>query len=64
LRTYKNRVLRRISGPKRKKMEGGWGILHSEGDQIEDEMGRGCSTHGKNEKCIQDFGRKTCRGET
>jgi hypothetical protein len=30
-----------------------------EGDQIkEDEMGRECSTHGKNEKCAQKFGEK------
>jgi hypothetical protein len=28
-----------------------------QGDQIkEDDMGRPCSTHGRDEKCIQNFG--------
>jgi len=27
-------------------------------------MGRGCSTHGRNEKFLQNFGRKTSRKET
>jgi hypothetical protein len=30
LRVFENRVLRRISGPKREKMVGGWRRLHNE----------------------------------
>jgi hypothetical protein len=40
-----NRMLRRIFGPKR--------------EEVEDEMGGACSTHGRDEICIQNFGRKT-----
>jgi hypothetical protein len=29
------------------------------GNQIEDEVGGACSTRGKDEKCIQNFSRKT-----
>jgi hypothetical protein len=25
----------------------------------EDELGRACSTHGRDEKCVQNIGRKT-----
>jgi len=65
---FENRALRRIFGPEREKVGGAWRRLHNElhnlyvspNDQIkEDEMGGACSTHGKNEKCIQYFGRKT-----
>jgi len=49
---------------------GGWRRLHDEelvhftkyyeGDGIqEDEIGRACSTHGRDEKCVQSFGWKT-----
>jgi hypothetical protein len=38
-----NRVLRRIFGPKRE----------------EDEMGDAYTTHGRDEKCIQNFGWRT-----
>jgi len=30
----------------------------------EDEMGGVCSTHGRDKKCMQDFGQKTRREET
>jgi hypothetical protein len=45
---FENRVLRRIFGPKRDEVTGGWRKLHNEEkDQVkEDEMGRACSTHG------------------
>jgi len=34
-------------------------------DQIkEDEMGVACSAHGRNEKCMQYFGRKTWKEDT
>jgi len=58
----------RISGPKRKWRETGEdcimksfitciNLYHS--DQIkEDEMGEVCSTHGEDEKYIQNFGRE------
>jgi hypothetical protein len=55
-----NRVVR-IFGPKREEVAGGWRRLHKEelhnfyastnfgGDQMKDgEMGRECSTHGRN----------------
>ena len=29
------------------------------GDQIEDEMGGACGTHGRQERCIQGFGGET-----
>jgi hypothetical protein len=59
---FENRVLRRIFGPKRDEVTGGWRKLHNEelhnlyifffkcnwNDQVkEDEMGRACSTHGE-----------------
>jgi hypothetical protein len=62
LRVFENRVLS-LFGPKREEVAGGWRRLHNEqlhdlytspnviiifGDQIkEDEMGGGCSTHGR-----------------
>jgi hypothetical protein len=38
---FENRVLRRISGPKREEVAGGWRRLHK------DEMGVACCTHGR-----------------
>jgi hypothetical protein len=38
--------------------------LVTQGDVKEDEMGGACSSHGRDEKCIQHFGRKTWREET
>jgi hypothetical protein len=70
---FENRALRRIFGSKREEVAGGWRRLHNEelsqlvrfvkwfnGHQAkEDEMGGTCSTHGKYEKCVQNFGRET-----
>jgi hypothetical protein len=70
LRVFKNRVLRRIFGPKRDEVTGGWRKLHNEelrglysspsivkSDQSkEDEMGWACGAHGGGEGCIQHFG--------
>jgi hypothetical protein len=66
LRVFENRVLRRISGPKRDDVTGQWRKLHNEElrdlypsakynlyDQVEeDEMGGACSHNGGKEKCI------------
>jgi hypothetical protein len=58
------RVLRRIFGPKRDEVTGGWIKLHNEeqlglfakynyNDQVnENEMGRACSTNRGEEECI------------
>jgi hypothetical protein len=69
LRVFENRVLRRVFGPKREEVTGGWRGLHNEelhnlyasgniikGDKVkEGEMGGVCNTHGRVEKCIQYF---------
>jgi hypothetical protein len=57
LRVFENRVLRRIFGPKRDEVTGGWRKMHNEelhnlyslpiGMIKGDEMGRACSTHGE-----------------
>jgi hypothetical protein len=61
LRVFENRVLRRIFGPKRDEVTGGWRKLHNEephnlysspsiirNDQVkDDEMGMPCSTNGE-----------------
>jgi acyl-coenzyme A synthetase/AMP-(fatty) acid ligase len=63
---FENRVLRRIFGPKRDEVTGGWRKLHNE--EINDlysspsiirmvkskgdEMGRPCSTNWGDEECI------------
>jgi len=65
-------MLRRIFGPEREKVGGGWRRLHNEefhkvrfakyylGGQMKgDEMARACNTHGRDEKYIQNFGQKT-----
>jgi hypothetical protein len=44
---FENRVLRRIFGPKRDEVTGGWRKLHNE-----DEMGWACRTNGGEEECI------------
>jgi hypothetical protein len=55
---FENRVLRRISGSRRKKQE-----LHklypSTNIGTGDETDGVCSTHGREEKYIQSFDRKT-----
>jgi hypothetical protein len=55
LRAFKNRVLRRIFGYKREEVAGDWRRLRNE----EAWHGEACSMRGINEKCIQNFGRKT-----
>jgi hypothetical protein len=38
---------------------------YNENDEIrEDEMGRACSMHGREEECIKSFGGKSKRKET
>jgi hypothetical protein len=71
LGVFENRVLRGIFGFKRRKWRevGEDCIMRSlnkccYGDQIKDEMGGTCSMPGRDEKCIQNFGRNTRREET
>jgi len=65
-------VLRRIFGPKREVVAGGWRRLPNEelhdfyaspniiSNQIkEDEIDRACSTQGRSERWMQNFGWKT-----
>jgi hypothetical protein len=68
LTVYEKRVLRRIFGPKREEVAEGWRRLYNEelhilyaslnikGDQVKDEMGGACKTHGRDGKCMQYFG--------
>jgi hypothetical protein len=72
---FKNRVLRRIFGPKRDELTGEWRKLHSRKlhnyTQLQILLGRSnqenkvgaCSTHGRGEKTVQDGG-KARRKET
>jgi hypothetical protein len=69
---FENRVLR-IFRPKREEVAGGWRTLHNEElhnlyassnvirvAQVKVvDKDRACSTHGRDEKCLQNFGRKT-----
>jgi len=71
LRLFKNRVLRKISGPERDRVTGEWRRLHN--DELTDlyfspyiiwaikksEMSGACVMNGRQEKCIQGFGRET-----
>jgi hypothetical protein len=72
LRVFKNRVLRRIFGPKRKEITVEWRRLHNEElytlypspDIIRviksrKQIGRTCSTFGGEERCIQGFSGET-----
>jgi hypothetical protein len=64
LRVFEKRVLRNIFGPKIDEVIGGWRKLHNEEHHNlyfspsiirivqEDEMGRTCSTNGREEECI------------
>jgi hypothetical protein len=56
-RVFDNRVLRRILGLKREEVTAGLEKLHNE----KDELGGTFNTYGSTEKCIQHFGRKTCK---
>jgi hypothetical protein len=69
--------LRRIFGPKRAEVTGGWMKLHNEefhnvlfanynqNDHVKMcEMGRIASMHGREEKCTSDFGGKARRKKT
>jgi hypothetical protein len=72
-RVFQNRVLKRIFGPKREEVAGGWKSPHNEElrnlyalpDIVRmiksrgDEMGGARSTHRREEKRIRSFGRKT-----
>jgi hypothetical protein len=74
---FEKRVLRRIFGPKKEEVAGGWRGLYDEelhnwysSSHInrvikikEDEMEGACSTHEKYEKHIQYFSCKTSREE-
>jgi hypothetical protein len=64
LRVFENRVLRRMFGPKRAEVTGGWRKLHNEGLHSwysspsiirtihEVGMGRACSRNGGEEECV------------
>jgi hypothetical protein len=68
---FENRVLRRIFGPKRDEVTGGWRKLYNEElhnlysspsivRMIKvDEMSRTCSMHVEEEECIWDFDGET-----
>jgi hypothetical protein len=72
---FENRVLRRIFGPKRDEVTGGWRKLHNEELQglysspsivrviKARRMGGACGTHGGGEGCIQHFGWETKGGD-
>jgi hypothetical protein len=67
-------VLRRIFGPKRDEVTGGWRKLHNDElrnlypsphiTRIIKSRRMRCSEHGGSEKCIHSFGWKACREET
>jgi hypothetical protein len=72
LRLSENRLLRRIFGPKREEVAGGWRRLHNEElhnlhassivitvPKSESEIDEACRTNGKDEKSIKNFCRKT-----
>jgi hypothetical protein len=64
-RLFKNRVLRILSGPKVEEMTRGlknciMSSLNILDKKVKkDEMGGARDTHGRDEKCIQNFGRKS-----
>jgi hypothetical protein len=71
LRVFENKVLRRISGPKKDEVMGGWRKMHNE--ELHDlcspriirmikkeEMDRPCSMHGERRKCV-GYGMKSQR---
>jgi hypothetical protein len=71
---FENRVLRRISG-RREEVAGGWSRLHDKKlhnmyaspyiiRMIKTMRWVGHEAHVRHEKCIQNFGQKTCGEET
>jgi hypothetical protein len=73
LRVFEKRVLRRrIVRLKKDEVVGGWRKLHYgkvhnfcasprySGDKIKNKMGGACSTHGRDEKCVQNLRWETC----
>jgi hypothetical protein len=61
LRVFEDRVLRRIFGPKRDGVTGGWRKLHNEdlhnlyskNYKVEEyEVGETCGTNGREEECV------------
>jgi hypothetical protein len=78
LRVFENRVVWRISGPKRDGVTGEWRKLHSEELHISYfspniireiksrrmRLGGTCGMRGRGEECIQGFGGKARRKET
>jgi hypothetical protein len=74
---FEKRVLRRIFATKMEKAPGDWRKLHLEEPHNvysspniirniikEDELYGTCSTHGRDDKCVQNFGRKNQNKET
>ena len=61
LRVFKNRVLRRVFGPKRDEVTGEWRKLHNEelsdlyscGKIEKNEMGGACGVYGGGKRCAQ-----------
>jgi hypothetical protein len=69
LRSFENRVLRRTFGPRTGEVIGDWRKfrnqeLNNSSIRNEDEVGRACSTHEIDEKCIQNFGPESGMEET
>jgi len=76
LRVFQNTVLRRMFGTRRKEVAGCWRRLHNK--EFHNLYGppnitmvimsrmrwHPCSTHGRDEKVIQNFGQRTCTEET
>ena len=60
MKVVENRVLREISGCKRKQVTGGWRKLHN---GVMWNVGRGGEYGGK-QKCMQSFGGQTWRKQT
>jgi len=68
---FKNRVLRRVFGPKRDEVTGEWRKLHNEklsdlyslycarGKIEKNEMGRACGAYGGGERGVQGSGGET-----
>jgi hypothetical protein len=57
LRMFEDRVLRKVFGPKRDEVTGGWRTLLYK--EISDVTGGACGTCGGQQRCIQGFGGET-----